>query len=86
MSDWIDPDEAPMLTKDFFDRAEFCEGGKIVRPATGTMTRMGRPPLGAAAKKQVTLRLDAEVVDAFRAGGAGWQSRINDVLAKAVKG
>jgi uncharacterized protein (DUF4415 family) len=86
MSDWVDPDDAPPLTKDFFDRAEIREGGKVVRPATGTMTRMGRPPLGAAAKKQVTLRLDAEVVAAFRAGGAGWQSRINDVLAKAVKG
>jgi uncharacterized protein (DUF4415 family) len=86
MSDWIDPDDAPPLTKDFFERAEIHEGGKIVRPSTGTMTRMGRPPLGAAAKKQVTLRLDAEVVAAFRAGGAGWQSRINDVLAKAVKG
>jgi uncharacterized protein (DUF4415 family) len=86
MSDWVDPDDAPMLTKDFFGRAEIREGGKIVRASTGTMTRMGRPPRGAAAKKQVTLRLDAEVVDAFRAGGAGWQSRINDVLAKAVKG
>jgi uncharacterized protein (DUF4415 family) len=86
MSDWIDPDDAPMLTKDFFDRAEIREGGKVVRASMGTMTRMGRPPLGAAAKTQVTLRLDAEVVDAFRAGGAGWQSRINDVLARAVKG
>jgi uncharacterized protein (DUF4415 family) len=86
MSDWIDPDDAPMLTKDFFDRAEIRDGGKVVRASTGTMTRIGRPPLGPAAKKQVTLRLDAEVVDAFRAGGAGWQSRINDVLARAVKG
>jgi uncharacterized protein (DUF4415 family) len=34
----------------------------------------------------VTLRLDADVVDAFKAGGAGWQSRINAVLAKAVNG
>ncbi len=86
MSDWIDPDDAPMLTKDFFDRAEIRDGGKIVRAASGTLTRRGRPPLGSVAKKQVTLRLDAKVIDAFRAGGAGWQARINDVLAKAVKG
>jgi uncharacterized protein (DUF4415 family) len=45
---------------------------------------MGRPPLGAVAKKQVTLRLDSDVVAAFRAGGAGWQSRMNEVLRKAV--
>jgi uncharacterized protein (DUF4415 family) len=86
MSDWIDPDEAPELTKDFFDRAQIAEGDTVTRPATGTLTRMGRPPLGAAAKKQVTLRLDVDVIEAFRAGGAGWQSRINDVLAKAVNG
>jgi uncharacterized protein (DUF4415 family) len=84
MSDWIDPDDAPILTAEIAARAEVKEGGKVIRPATGTLTRMGRPPLGAAAKKQVTLRLDSEVVDAFRAGGAGWQSRMNDVLRKAV--
>jgi uncharacterized protein (DUF4415 family) len=86
MSDWVDPDEAPLLTKDFFEGAEVREGDKIVRPAAATMTRMGRPPLGEAAKKQVTLRLDGAVIDAFKAGGAGWQSRINDVLLKAVRG
>ena len=47
---------------------------------------MGRPPLGAAAKQKVTLRLDCEVFEAFRGGGAGWQSRINEVLRKAVLG
>ncbi|MCU0881982.1 MAG: BrnA antitoxin family protein [Hyphomonadaceae bacterium] len=86
MSDWTDPDDAPELTGDFFARAEIREGGKVVRAAKGTLTRMGRPPLGNAAKKQVTLRLDADVVDAFKAGGPGWQTRMNDVLAKAVGG
>ena len=86
MSDWVDPDDAPLLSKDFFDHAQVRDGGKLVRSAKGTLTRMGRPPLGDEAKKQVTLRLDAAVIEAFRAGGAGWQSRMNDVLAKAVKG
>jgi len=45
--------------------------------------RRGRPPL-AGGKQQVTLRLDADVVERLRAEGAGWQSRINDVLRKAV--
>jgi uncharacterized protein (DUF4415 family) len=31
-------------------------------------------------KKQVTLSLDAVVVEKFKATGAGWQSRINAVL------
>lgn len=84
MSDWVDPDDAPLLTKEFFDRAEIREGGKLIRAATGTLTRNGRPPLGEAAKKQVTLRLDSDVVEAFRAGGAGWQSRINQALRKSL--
>ena len=85
MSDWVDPDDAPILTAEIAARAEIREGGTVIRPATGTLTRMGRPPLGDAAKKQVTLRLDSDVVAAFRAGGAGWQSRMNEVLRKAVE-
>jgi uncharacterized protein (DUF4415 family) len=84
MSDWTNPDDAPVLTSEIAARAEIREGSKVIRPATGTLTRMGRPPLGAGAKKQVTLRLDSEVIEAFRAGGAGWQSRMNDILRKAV--
>ncbi|WP_293884349.1 BrnA antitoxin family protein [Sphingomonas sp.] len=84
MSDWIDPDDAPILTAEIAARAEVKEGNRVIRPATGTLARMGRPPLGEAVKKQVTLRLDSEVIAAFRAGGAGWQSRMNDVLRKAV--
>jgi len=45
--------------------------------------RRGRPPM-AGGKQQVTLRLDADVLERLRAEGAGWQSRINDVLRKAV--
>ena len=38
------------------------------------------------AKVSVTLRLDPDVVAAFKAGGAGWQTRINDALKKVVGG
>jgi uncharacterized protein (DUF4415 family) len=37
-----------------------------------------------AGRKLVSLRLDVEVVEKFRASGPGWQGRINDVLRKAV--
>ena len=43
----------------------------------------GRPPADMP-KKQVTLRIDAEVLDRLRASGKGWQGRVNDVLKKAV--
>lgn len=44
-----------------------------------------RGPQKAPTKERVGLRLDPEVVAHFRATGPGWQSRINDVLAKHVK-
>ena len=80
MSDWIDPDGAPVLTRDFFDRAEIRDGETIVRTATGGLSRRGRPPVGANVKKQVTLRIDSDVLESFRSSGPGWQSRINAIL------
>jgi len=35
-------------------------------------------------KAQVTLRLDTEIVEHYKAGGAGWQTRINAALKRAV--
>lgn len=81
--DWDDED-TPEWTDDQLDRAEFAIGGKVVRPAQGTLTRAGRPPLGAEAKRQVTLRIDPDVIEKFREGGPGWQGRMNEALRKAV--
>ena len=35
-------------------------------------------------KEQVSLRIDQDVLEYFRAGGPGWQDRINDALRKAA--
>ena len=87
---WSDPDDAPEWDEEVFGRAEIAVGGKVVREATGTLTRRGRPPLGDAPKQQVTLRLPRQVIEHFKAGGAGWQTRIGEVLehhvGKAAKG
>jgi uncharacterized protein (DUF4415 family) len=45
--------------------------------------RRGRPRLDRP-KVSTTIRLDAEVLEKFRAAGPGWQSRINAIL-KAAK-
>ena len=95
--EWIDPDDAPELTDEMVEMAQYSVGGRVIRPATGVLTKdgmkrvapytipiPGRPPHGAEPKKQVTLRLDADLLEKFRAGGAGWQSRINATLRKAV--
>ena len=83
-SDWIDPDDAPEWTDEMFDRAQVAVGGKVVREATGTVTRRGRPPVGDAPKQQVTLRLAPKVIDYFKQGGEGWQTRLNETLEEYV--
>ncbi|HEY0149013.1 MAG TPA: BrnA antitoxin family protein [Allosphingosinicella sp.] len=83
-SSWIDPDDAPEWPEEAWDRAEFSVGGKVVRQATGTLTKRGRPTVGDAPKQQVTLRLPPEVIAHFRAGGAGWQTRIGEVLQRYI--
>ncbi len=44
----------------------------------------GRPQ-GSGKKEQVTLRIDAEILEQFRATGNGWQTRINDALRDWMK-
>jgi len=46
--------------------------------------RMGRPP-SANPKRATTIRLSPDVIDAFRATGKGWQTRIDAVLREAVE-
>ena len=45
-----------------------------------------RGPQKTPTKQLVTLRLDRDVLDRFRATGRGWQSRINEALRKARVG
>jgi uncharacterized protein (DUF4415 family) len=68
---WIDPDDAPELNDEFFERADEYDGQKLIK--------RGRPP-SSSTKISTTIRFDAEIVAAFRADGPGWQSRMNDAL------
>jgi uncharacterized protein (DUF4415 family) len=77
-------EEIPEWTDDQFDRAEIAIGGKVIRPANGTLTKPGRPKK-ANAKVSVHLRLSPEVIAHFRARGPGWQTRIDEALRKAAK-
>ena len=69
-----DPDEAPHLSWDGWPE-------KFAKVAV----RRGRRPQGARAKVMTTIRLSPEVVEHFRAGGPGWQGRIDAVLREWVR-
>jgi uncharacterized protein (DUF4415 family) len=75
-STWVDPDDAPEWTQEQFERADLYHGDKLIR--------RGRPP-SANPKKALKLRIDADIVEHFRATGPGWQTRINDTLRRAAK-
>jgi len=75
-SKWVDPDDAPELTKEWFEQADLYHGDKLIR--------RGRPK-AEAPKKLVSLRLDPDVIEHFRQSGPGWQRRINDILRKAAR-
>jgi uncharacterized protein (DUF4415 family) len=70
-----DPDTPPELTETDLVAAEVWEGDRFVR-------RVGRPK-GSGTKELVSLRIDRDVLDRFRAGGPGWQTRLNDALRAA---
>ncbi len=83
-----DEDEVPELSEDFFEHAEIRIGGRLIRPATKTLTGrpIGRPPKGAAAKEQVTVRLSPDVLDFFRRDGEGWTVRMEAALREYMAG
>lgn len=69
--EWTDTDFAAATPGREFFRAEQLAGL--------AERRRGRPKSDAP-KRQVTLRLDGDVIDRLRASGPGWQVRVNQVL------
>jgi uncharacterized protein (DUF4415 family) len=63
--------------KQFKPLDHFPELAKLVRG------RGQRGPQKEPTKQQVTLRLDRDVIERFRATGPGWQRRVNETLRKA---
>ena len=77
-----DPDTAPELTEEWFAAAEVWHGDEFLGHGRDFKNgrRVGRPK-GSGKKALVTLRINRDVLDDFRAGGPGWQTRLNDALA-----
>ena len=65
-----DPDALPLTDEEW----------AAVKPSL----RVGRPP-SAVRKVSTTIRFDADVLEAMRATGPGWQTRINEVVREWLK-
>ena len=81
-SDLRDVNNSPEWTrKDFAKARPFAEA----LPDLAASIRKGRGPNKAPTKKLVSLRLSGEVLEAYKAKGPGWQSRIDDDLRRINK-
>ncbi len=78
--EWHDPDDAPDLSTPVwrakFEEADLYHGNVLIQ--------RGRPKLESP-KVSTTIRLDADILEKFRAQGPLWQTRINDALREWLK-
>lgn len=49
------------------------------KTAQAMLKPRGRPPADVV-KERISIRFDADVLEAFRATGKGWQTRVNDAM------
>jgi uncharacterized protein (DUF4415 family) len=88
----IDPQEQAAMNKtltkvnlsDIDDEAPDLSVSPWVERLEAASVRSGRPR-SPKTKVSTTIRLDQEVIDAFRAEGPGWQSRINAALREWLR-
>ncbi len=80
-------DDAPQITKAFFEKGEHLIAGKKVSKAE--WQKAARAQLGEMlGKKRISIMLDAAIIEYFKsaAGDRGYQTLINETLKKAVAG
>jgi len=74
----VPDDENPEWTEaDYRAARPFAE----VFPDLAAQIKRGRGPQKAPTKQMVSLRLDVDVLERFRATGKGWQTRVAELLA-----
>ena len=76
--------DAPALTADGFAEARPAAQALPERVLAAARRGPGRPKSDAA-KVAVKLRLDPDLLEALRATGEGWQTRVNDTLRATLR-
>jgi uncharacterized protein (DUF4415 family) len=82
-------DDSPELTAQWFEKAK--PASKVLPRLIGKENaaellkpKRGRPPLENA-KEHVNIRLDADILLAFKSKGRGWQTRVNSALREWLR-
>jgi uncharacterized protein (DUF4415 family) len=79
-------DDNPEWTKADFARAVPADQVHDPVIAQALVRKVGRPAgsIKPNAKRTISLRLDPDVIDGWRATGPGWQARMNETLRRAL--
>ena len=82
----IDRVRIEATTEEDIRRHAIEDGENPDAPLTGFVKRRPgqRGPGKRPAKVQVSLRLDAAAIEAWKATGPGWQGRLSEVVARAA--
>ena len=77
-----DPDAPEAADEQLAQAKPFAEA--LPELAESIRKNLGGRPKSDKPKLAVSIRLDKDVVEAFKAQGDGWQSRMNETLRKAA--
>jgi uncharacterized protein (DUF4415 family) len=80
-NDWDDVESPELTAEEFANAKPFAEA----LPGLAVSIRKGRGPNKAPTKKLVTIRLSGSVIEKYKSGGKGWQSRIDADLKRINK-
>jgi len=75
--------ENPEWTREEFARAVTFD--KLPSRLRQKISSRARGPQKAPRKVPVSIRLSLDVVEGFRASGAGWQGRVDEILREHLK-
>ena len=79
--DWDEVCDTPELTDE--QLAQLRPAAEVLPELVEAMTRR-RGAQKMPTKALFSLRIDRDVLEAYRASGPGWQGRMNDALRKSV--
>lgn len=77
----LDPDNPEWTAEDFRNARPFAE---VFPDLMESIRRARGRPASKTPRKVVSLRLDQDVLEKYRASGKGWQARMNADLRKAA--
>jgi len=83
--DWDAVDVPPLTEEELAGMRPLREVFPDLAEYAAKRKRGQRGPQKAPTKKPVTIRIDRDVLEMYKATGAGWQSRMNDALRRGTK-